>query len=79
MITVRSYTRIPDPPAFFREGQAFELEVRAGTTVADLVTDIMAIPKGYVAITAVNGELRDEHYTLKDCDHVELFPPVGGG
>jgi sulfur carrier protein ThiS len=78
-ITVRSYTSLPNPPPGFRLGRPFELTLEEGTTLAQLVDDVLGIPPGEVALMAVNGERANEDYALELQDHVDLFPPIGGG
>ena len=78
-ITVRSYTPLPDPPADFKLGRPFEMVVEEGTTVAQLTKDVLAIPQGWIALVAVNGQRSSEDQVLQPEDRVDLFPPIGGG
>ena len=40
----------------------------------------LGIPLGEIAVTVLNGVAVDlESASASDGDHVELFPPVGGG
>lgn len=78
-ITVRSYTMLPHPPSEFELGRPFELRVKEGTTLAQLTTEVLAVPKGHVTLVAVNRQRQPPHYVLQAGDSVELFPPIGGG
>ncbi len=78
-ITIRSYTLLPHPPTGFKLGHPFELAVEEGTTLAQLVDQMLAIPQGRVALAAVNGQRGNEDYVLQAQDRVDLFPPIGGG
>jgi len=79
VITIRSYTMLPNAPPGFRLGRPFDLEVDEGTTLSQLTERVLAIPPGEVALVAVDGQLADEEYVLKAQDRVDLFPPIMGG
>ncbi len=78
-ITVRSYTVLPHPPSNFKLGHPFELKVEEGTTLVQLTSEVLAVPKGHVTLVAVNRQRQPPHYILQAGDSVELFPPIGGG
>ena len=56
------------------------LEVALGenATLDDLYTRL-GIPSDEVKTAFVNSVMRRPDYTLRDGDHVGVFPPVGGG
>ncbi|WFO76080.1 MoaD/ThiS family protein [Desulfurococcaceae archaeon MEX13E-LK6-19] len=66
-----------------------ELELSPGSTLADLVTElvskysvlknIMGDHGGTGLITLVNGRTVPSNYVLKDGDKVIVLPPVSGG
>jgi molybdopterin converting factor small subunit len=75
-VTVRLYASLRDlAPA--GPGEA-EIELPAGTTVADLVARL-GIPAGMVRKAFVSGIARDESYVLQPGEEVGLFPPIAGG
>ena len=78
-ITVRSYAPLPNPPVGFNLGRPFELAVQEGTTLNELVETILAVPRGRIALIAVNGQLGSDNYGLQAQDRVDMFPPIGGG
>ena len=78
-ITIRSYALLPHPPPGFKLGRPFQLTMKEGTTLAQLVAEVLAIPQGHVALRAVNGRRAGEDTVLQSQDHVDLFPPIGGG
>ena len=46
----------------------------------DQVIDQLGIPRGEIAISAVNGEAVDARtYLVTDSDEVQFFPPTNGG
>ena len=79
VVTIRSYVVLPNPPPEYRVGRPFDLEVDEGTTLSQLTGCILSIPRGEVAIAAVDGQLAREEYVLKAQDRVDLFPPIMGG
>lgn len=78
-VTIRSYTLLPHPPPGFKLGRPFELAVEEGTTLVQLTDEVLAIPRGQVALRAVNGQRASEDRVLQAQDRVDLFPPIGGG
>jgi sulfur carrier protein ThiS len=59
-------------------GEAFEVEVPAGGTIADLF-EALGIRANEVKVAFVNGRARADVYRLSPGDEVGIFPPVGGG
>jgi len=78
-VTIRSYVLLPHPPPSFKLGWPFEVEVEERSTLKQLLHDVLVIPQGRVTLVAVNRQRRREDYVLQPHDHVDLFPPVGGG
>ena len=51
-----------------------------GPLLLDQVIDQLRIPRGEIAISAVNGEAVDARtYLVTDSDEVQFFPPTNGG
>jgi molybdopterin converting factor small subunit len=61
-----------------RLGEAMELELPDGTTLAELY-ELLKVPPDEVKRTFVNGISRGPSQVLSDGDRVALFPPIGGG
>ena len=59
-------------------GEAVELELPDGTTLAELY-DLLKVPPGEVKRAFVSGLSRSPSHALSDKDRIALFPPIGGG
>jgi molybdopterin synthase sulfur carrier subunit len=59
-------------------GEAFPVELEAGTTVGGLVRQL-ELPDKEIKLIFVNGIVRDLAHVLLDGDELGIFPPVGGG
>ncbi len=59
-------------------GEALELELPDGTTLAELYI-LLKVPPGEVKRTFVSGLSKAPSHALSDGDRVALFPPIGGG
>ncbi|HHE72705.1 MAG TPA: MoaD/ThiS family protein [Chloroflexi bacterium] len=59
-------------------GRPFELTVKEGTTVGEVIRDL-GLPTDLVKVVFVNGRAREDGWELKDGDTMGVFPPVGGG
>ncbi len=70
--TLRKYT--PD----YGLGEAMELELPEGTTLAELY-ELLKVPPGEVKRTFVSGLSKGPSHALSNGDRVALFPPIGGG
>jgi molybdopterin converting factor small subunit len=60
-------------------GKAFTCSVPEGTTVEQLMTDVLHLPRDVVAIALVNGIRSEPGQRLSAGDEVALFPPMAGG
>jgi molybdopterin converting factor small subunit len=60
-------------------GRRLELAVEDGTTLAELVEKVLAVPTTALAVVAVNGQVEGRNYLLQAEDRVDLFPPMTGG
>lgn len=69
------HTRYPDLPL----GQPLICSVVEGITVEQLLTEVLKLPPGAVAIPLVNGKLGDQQQQLAAGDQIALFPPIAGG
>ncbi len=61
-----------------RAGVPVEIELPENSTLADLLA-FLALKKGDVVITFVDGRARKLGYHLSQGEQVGLFPPLGGG
>ena len=59
-------------------GEAMELELNEGTTLAELY-ELLEVPPDEVKRAFVSGISRDPSHALSNGDRVALFPPIGGG
>jgi molybdopterin converting factor small subunit len=59
-------------------GAGFEVELRGGATLGELVA-VLEIPPEEARVAFVNGITHDMDWELKPEDEVGVFPPVGGG
>ena len=78
LVKVRLYATLHKAKPSIRAGEDFEVNVPAGSTVADLIATLN-IGTNEVKAIRVNGRARAEVYRLRDNDEVDLFPPIGGG
>ena len=58
--------------------EPLEVKLTENATLDDLYTRL-GIPSDEVKTAFVNSVMRQPDYTLRDGDHVGVFPPVGGG
>ncbi len=61
-----------------KEANPYEMEVREGTSVGDLL-NILKIPREYVPVVTVAEKKVDINYIIKDGDELTLLPIMGGG
>jgi molybdopterin synthase sulfur carrier subunit len=59
-------------------GEAVEVEISEGATLADLYR-AMNLPAGEVRQAFVNGLVQPQDYPLNPGDEIGIFPPIGGG
>ena len=59
-------------------GEAMELELPDGTTLAELY-ELLKVPPDEVKRAFVSGLSRGPGHALSDGDRVALFPPIAGG
>ena len=78
-IEIRLFATLVEFVAGSRAGVPSPVELAAGTTMAELLTDI-GIPPDSVHLVVINGRpTHDPQAILQAGDRVSLFPPVGGG
>ena len=80
-VTVKLYgvlRRHRPPDASGAPHRPFELQLPAGSTVADL-NGRLGIADGMVNAAAVNGAAVEPDAQLQEGDQVSLFPPAAGG
>lgn len=65
-------------PAGIRAGAPFEVELPAGSTLADLIAHL-ALPREQAKVAFVNGRAQKLDHLLAPEDQVGIFPPIGGG
>jgi sulfur carrier protein ThiS len=69
------HTRYPGIPL----GHSLTCSVPEGTTIAQLLTGILQLPPGTVALPLVNGKVVAQEQILAPGDQIALFPPMAGG
>ena len=62
----------------YRVGEAMELELPEGTTLAELY-GLFEVPPDEVKRTFVNGISKSPGHAISDGDRIALFPPIAGG
>jgi molybdopterin converting factor small subunit len=77
-VDCRLYTGLRKYAPGYSLGEAMELELPDGTTLAELY-ELLKVPPDEVKRTFVNGISRGPSQVLSDGDRVALFPPIGGG
>ncbi len=70
--TLRKYA--PD----YALGEAMELELPDGTTLAELY-ELLKVPPDEVKRAFVSGLSKGPSHPLSDGDRIALFPPIAGG
>jgi sulfur carrier protein ThiS len=60
-------------------GSPMPVEVRAGTTVRELLTDICGLPGRLHLFIALNGRQADPGEALREGDRVRIFMQLSGG
>lgn len=78
LIKVRLYATLQKAGPEAESGQAFEVEIPAGSKVADLMA-ALNIGSHEVKAIKVNNQARAAVYRLRENDEIDLFPPIGGG
>jgi molybdopterin converting factor small subunit len=69
------HTRYPGIPL----GQPLTCSVAEGTSIKQLLDQVLQLPPGTVALPVVNGRVVAQEHTLAPGDLVALFPPMAGG
>jgi sulfur-carrier protein len=69
------HTRYPDLPL----GQPLTCSLNEGATVEQLLTQVLQLPTGAVALPVINGKVVPKEHPLAPGDLVSLFPPIAGG
>ena len=78
LVTVKLFATLVRFKDGVRAGKAFEVELRDGSVVKDLI-DHLKIPVEETHVIFINNIIEETHSPLKDGDVVGVFPPVGGG
>ena len=78
LVTVKLFATLVRFKDSTRAGKPFEVELREGSVVQDLI-DHLKIPVEETHIVFINNIIEETHTALKDGDVVGMFPPVGGG
>ena len=78
LVKVRLFATLQKAKPSVGSGDAFEVNVPAGSSVADLIA-MLNIGTNEVKAVRVNGRARADVYRLRENDEVDLFPPIGGG
>jgi molybdopterin converting factor small subunit len=69
------HTRYPD----LALGQPLTCAVAEGTTIEQLLTQVLQLPPGAVALPVINGRIAEHKRRLAPGDQIALFPPIAGG
>jgi sulfur carrier protein ThiS len=69
------HTRYPDLPL----GQPLTWAVAEGITVQEMLTQVLQLPPGTVALPVLNGRVVNPEHRLVAGDLLVLFPPIAGG
>ena len=78
-VEVRLYATFAEHAPTRRAGDAFDVQLAEGASVADLMHKL-GIPEAEVHLAIVNGRIvHDRSLRLSEADRIGLFPPVGGG
>jgi molybdopterin converting factor small subunit len=77
-VTVKLFATLVRFKADTRAGKPFEVELREGSVVSDLI-EYLRIPAEETHIVFINNIIEEPHSPLKDGDVIGMFPPVGGG
>ena len=77
-VKVRLFATLRRHVADAASGNAIEVELPDGATIADLIA-ALNLPSEQVKVTFVNGRAREDDWRLAPDDEVGIFPPIGGG
>ena len=77
-IECRLYASLRKYAPDYQLGEAMELDLPDGTTLAELY-ELLKVPPDEVKRTFVSGLSKAPSHALSDGDRVALFPPIGGG
>jgi molybdopterin converting factor small subunit len=77
-VECRLYAGLSKYAPEYSRGEAMELDLPRGTTLAELY-DLLNVPPDEVKRTFVSGLSRSPSHALSNGDRVALFPPIGGG
>ena len=77
-VKVRLFATLRRHVADAASGNAIEVELPDGATIADLIA-ALELPSDEVRVIFVNGRAREEDWQLAPGDEVGIFPPIGGG
>ena len=78
LIRVKLFTGLADYVPGVTSGEPFEVEVKNGAILADLISQLK-LPGKEAKLLFVNGLVKSLDYLLKNNDEVGIFPPIGGG
>lgn len=78
IISVKLFTSLADYVPGVKSGEPFEVKVKNGTTLADLINQLK-LPIKEAKLLFANGLVKSPDYLLKNNDEVGIFPPIGGG
>ena len=78
VIRIRLFTRLADYVPGTESGEPFEVELKSGATLSDLIEQLK-LPRKEAKLLFVNGLAKSVDYLLEKNDEVGIFPPIGGG
>ncbi len=77
-VECRLYASLRKYAPDYSVGEAMELDLPDGTTLAELYK-LLEVPPDEVKRTFVSGISKGPSHALSNGDRVALFPPIGGG
>jgi sulfur carrier protein ThiS len=78
IIRVRLFANLVQYRPGAKAGQSFDVELAAGSTLADLIAHLK-LPRDQVKVIFANGIGVSQDYVIQPGDEIGIFSPIGGG
>jgi sulfur-carrier protein len=78
IVRVRLFANLVQYRPDTQAGKPFDVELAAGSTLADLV-QYLKLPRDQVKVIFVNGISVPQEYAIQPGDEIGIFSPIGGG
>ena len=78
IVRVRLFANLVQYRPGAKAGQPFDVEIAAGSTLADLGAHLQ-LPRVQVKVIFVNGIAAPLDYVIQPGDEIGIFSPIGGG